>query len=107
MQERFIRWTMGIDGRHRDDKRRDRKKEGKIGERAWRFEKRLEAGREEEIARKCWEEMKEIWNSGKIIGTWQQEKEGFMRKRGIKGQQIELEYEEIEERDKIRQMEEK
>lgn len=30
-----------------------------------------------------------------------------MRKRGIKGQQIELEYEEIEERDKIRQMEER
>lgn len=29
MQERFIRWTMGIDGRHRDDKRRDREKEAK------------------------------------------------------------------------------
>lgn len=47
-----------------------KKLKGKTGERAWRFEKRLEAGREEEIARKCWEEMKEIWNSGKIIGTW-------------------------------------
>lgn len=30
-----------------------------------------------------------------------------MRKRGIKRQQIKLEYEEIEERDKIRQMEER
>lgn len=47
-----------------------KKLKGKTGKRAWRFEKRLEAGREEEIARKCWEEMKEIWNRGKIIGTW-------------------------------------
>lgn len=47
-----------------------KKLKGKTGKRAWRFEKRLEAGREEEIARKYWEEMKEIWNRGKIIGTW-------------------------------------
>ncbi|KMQ81603.1 hypothetical protein RF55_25805, partial [Lasius niger] len=41
---------------------------------AWNFERRLEAGKGSEIARKCWEEMKERWRREKIVGRWEQEK---------------------------------
>jgi len=32
---------------------------GRVGRRAWGFEKRLEQGKNNELARRCWEEIKE------------------------------------------------
>lgn len=35
------------------------------------------------VARKCWEEMKERWRRGEVLGSWEQERWEFLRERGV------------------------
>lgn len=52
--------------------------------RAWRFEERLERGEGSEIARRCWEEIKERTVGTKELSKWEQERIEFYKKREIK-----------------------
>lgn len=38
----------------------------KAGRRAWNFEERLRQGKESDITRRCWEELKETGRMGKV-----------------------------------------
>jgi len=63
MQERYIRWILGVNWRTpgymvREETQRDLLRL-RAGIRAWRFEDRLERGEGNKLARSCLEEIKE------------------------------------------------
>lgn len=41
---------------------------------AWGYEKRLEEGRESEVAKICWEELREKGRKGKVTSSWEEER---------------------------------
>lgn len=62
LEERYLRWLLGVDRRTprylvREELQRERLGE-RAGRRAWGFEKRLEKGKGNELARMCWEEIR-------------------------------------------------
>jgi hypothetical protein len=119
LEERYLRWVLGVDGRTpgymvREELQRE-KLRGRAGRRAWSFEKRLEEGKGSELARECLEEMKGRWRKGKVREGWEEERQGFFRDRGMEVEEIERDrermgeigMEECEERDKARQRKER
>lgn len=80
----------------------------RAGKMAWRLERKLEEGKGGEVVRKCWEELKERWRKGKILGNWEHERREFLRVREVKEREEEIVmYEKLEERDKSKQIEER
>lgn len=69
LEERYLRWVMrvaGVTPRYLIKEKLQREKiRSRAGRRAWEYEKRLEKGRREELARLCWEELKEKGRRGK------------------------------------------
>jgi len=61
----------------------------KAGRRAWGYEKELEQGRGNELARKCWEEIKERGREGRKSSEWGRERERFFGERGISLKEVE------------------
>ncbi|KMQ81435.1 hypothetical protein RF55_26332, partial [Lasius niger] len=64
VEEKFLRWILGVDWRTpgymiREEMQRN-KLRGRAARRAWNFEKRLEEGKGGELARKCLEEGEEL-----------------------------------------------
>jgi len=56
------------------------------------------------LARKCWEEMRDRWRKGKVIGRWEQERKEFYRERGVEeGEEERIGYEELERRERQKQ----
>lgn len=53
------------------------KLKGRVGLRAWGYEKRLEEGKGGELARICWEEMRKRARKGKALGGWEEERKEF------------------------------
>lgn len=87
LEERYLRWVLGVDRRTpgylvREELQREKIKE-RAGRRAWGFKKRLEEGKGGELARRCWEEIKERRRKGKTNSDWEKEREGFFEKRGV------------------------
>ncbi|KMQ86810.1 hypothetical protein RF55_14109 [Lasius niger] len=71
----------GADPLIRKELERD-KLRGRAARRAWNFEKRLEEGKGEEIARECLEEIKKRLEKNKK-SEWEEEREKFYRERGL------------------------
>jgi len=93
LEERYLRWMLGVDRRTpgylvREELQREKLK-GRAGRRAWGYEKRLEQGRGNELARKCWEEIKERGREGKKISDWERERERFFGERGMSLEEVE------------------
>lgn len=63
LEEKYLRWTLGVEGRIpwylvRGELQRD-KLRVRAARRAWKFEDRLREGKGNDIARRCWEEIRE------------------------------------------------
>lgn len=74
LEERYLRWVLGVDRGTpgylvREELQRE-KLRGRTGRRAWRFEKRLEEGKGNVLARRCWEKMREELWTGKGESEW-------------------------------------
>ncbi|XP_071568694.1 uncharacterized protein [Temnothorax nylanderi] len=87
LEERYIRWVLGVDGKTpwylvREELQRE-KLRGRAGISAWRFEKKLEEGKGSELARLCWEELKGREKEGRAGSSWEREREGFLEERGV------------------------
>lgn len=85
LQERYIRWVLGVDGRTpgymmREESKRE-KMRTKMGSRAVRYEERLEKGGEGKWARKCWEEVKNKRKEGESV--WEEQRNNFYKVRGV------------------------
>jgi len=77
---------------------------GRAGRRTWSYEEKLKEGKGGMLARKCWEEMRDRWKKGKVIGRWEQEKKEFYRERRVEeGEEERIGYEELERRDRQKQ----
>lgn len=109
---------MGVEGRTprylvREELQRD-KLWGRAGRRAMAFEQKLNEGKGSELARRCWEEMKERYRKGKTKSRWEEERKDFFGSRKMRLEEIERRreeeetwIEEIENREKDRQRRER
>lgn len=78
MQERFLKWLLGVDSGTagylvREEMQRE-KLRGRAVERTWNFEKKLAEGKSSEIARRCWREMRERERKGLRLSKWEEER---------------------------------
>jgi len=78
--------------------------------RAWSYEKKLGEGGGGELARLCWEEMRERAKEGKVMGKWEEERRKFYEEKNWDIKEVErmreggeLRGEEVVEREKKRQ----
>ncbi|XP_071572354.1 uncharacterized protein [Temnothorax nylanderi] len=112
IQERYLRWVLGVNWRTpgymvRDELERE-KMRARASKRAWRFERKLGEGRGGEIARKCMEEMKERWKRGRIIGKWEHKRKDYLEGIGVETEEEEeLEEEELEKKEKEKDRQER
>lgn len=56
--------------------------------RAWGYEKKLEEGGGEELARKCWEEIKRSAKEGRVRSRWEDERRSFYEDRGWRSSRV-------------------
>ncbi|XP_070513035.1 golgin subfamily A member 6-like protein 22 [Cardiocondyla obscurior] len=92
LQEKYLRWVLGVSKyvpgyMVREELQRDKLK-GRAGMRAWKYEKRLEEGKGGELAKWCWEEMKERVKEGRSKEKWDKEREEFFEKFGWSGKDV-------------------
>ncbi|XP_068994227.1 trichohyalin-like [Neodiprion pinetum] len=118
VQDRFLRWTLGVDGRTpgylvREELQRE-KLRIRAGRRAWNFERKLERGEGSELARRCWEEIRDKAEAGRQGSRWKRERESFFAERGAESREVvarrersEMEFREIEEREREEQRKER
>ncbi|XP_068993226.1 golgin subfamily A member 6-like protein 24 [Neodiprion pinetum] len=118
VQDRFLRWTLGVDGRTpgylvREELQRE-KLRIRAGRRAWNFERKLERGEGSELARRCWEEIRDKAEAGRQGSRWERERESFFAERGAESREVvvrrergEMEFREIEERGREEQRKER
>nr|XP_012219031.1 PREDICTED: DNA ligase 1-like [Linepithema humile] len=123
LEERYMKWVLGVDGRTpeyviREELKRE-KLRGRAGKRAWDFErrkrdwkKRLEKGKKSALAKRCWGEMMERVGKGKAKSEWEGERRKFFEEKGIESEEAkerrekgDLEYGKIRKKD--REMQEK
>jgi len=85
LQERYIRWILGVEGRTpgymvREEGKRD-KMRTRMGRRAIAYEEKLERGEGTLWARRCWEEIKERGNRRGSV--WEEQRKSFYEERGV------------------------
>ncbi|XP_011881792.1 PREDICTED: golgin subfamily A member 6-like protein 1 [Vollenhovia emeryi] len=90
VQERYIRWTLGVDWRTPGYLVREEGKKEKVrtwaGRRAWRFEERLRKGQGTEIARAC---LKEVEEKERGKGSrWEEGRRRFFEERGYAWEEV-------------------
>lgn len=85
LEERYLRWVMGLNNRTPGYMVRKELQRGKLKKRAWRFEKRLRERKGEKLARKCLEKMKERVAKEREISGWEEERRAFFESRGESG----------------------
>lgn len=98
LEERYLRWMLGVDKWTpaylvREELQRE-KLRIRAGRRVWSFERRLEEGRGSNLARKCWEEVRERAKVGKAGSDWERERKKFFEERGKKVEEVEEKREE-------------
>src|SRR5436190_13640875 len=98
LEERYLRWVLGVDGRTpgymvREELQRE-KLRTRAGKRAWGFEKRMEEGRGGELARECWREMRERAREGKTGSNWERERKEYFEEKGWRTEEVERRREE-------------
>ena len=83
------------------------------GKRAMKFEEKLNQGRGEELAQKCWKEIIDRGRRDGVMTAWEKERKDFYKDKGVHLTEIgaegriELDYDKIEKEDKKRQEEER
>jgi len=87
MQERYLRWILGVDSRTpgylvREELQREKMK-SRAGKRALMFEKRLEEGRGNELGRRCKEEIERNLEKRKELSDWEKGRKKFLEEKGI------------------------
>jgi len=109
---------MGVEGRTpgymvREELQRG-KLRGRAGRRAWELEERMAEGRGSILAQRCWQEMRDRMLRGRELSEWEKEREQFFRERGVEwreweGKRVreEARFQELEEKDKELQKEER
>lgn len=85
IEERYLRWMLGVDRKTpsymiREELQREKLK-GRAGRRAWNFEERLKEARGDELARRCWEEIRERGKERRNPNGKRKERD-FLRKEG-------------------------
>jgi len=88
LQNGYIRWLLGVDWRTpgymvREEVQRDLLR-GRAGQRAWRFEERLERGEGSEIARLCLKEIRDREGSGEGLSEWEIDRIRYYEERGVR-----------------------
>lgn len=118
LQERYLRWLLGVSRMTpgymvREELQRE-KLRTRAGRRAWRMEERLAEGRGSELARRCWEEVREKAGRGGKLSEWERERQSFFEERGEEVGEMEKGREEgwfdvgkLEEKDRNGQREER
>lgn len=76
--------------------RGEEQREGGRERRAIAFEQKLNEGKESELARRCWKEMKERYREGKTKSRWEKEMKDFFKSKGMRLEEIERKREEEE-----------
>lgn len=70
LEEKYMKWILGVEGGNTVVYMREEFQREKIrvraGRRAWGFEKRLGEGKGSELARRCWEEIRERTGKDKM-----------------------------------------
>lgn len=94
LEEKYLRWTLGVEGRTpwylvREELQRN-KLRVRAARRAWEFQDRLREGKGSDIARRCWEEMKERTGRGKALSGWEREREEFFERRRLSLVDVEM-----------------
>lgn len=87
MQERYLKWTLGVEWQTPGYMVREETKRDKImiraGKRAWNYEEKLASGKGSEIARECLEEIKERQRDGRgRRSRWEEEREEMKEREG-------------------------
>jgi len=118
MHERSMRWILRVEKRTlgylvREEMQRQMMR-SRAGRRAWGMEKKLEEEKGSRIAQACLREIRDKALRGKELSEWERERSQFFKDRGIeirewerKRERGEIEFEEIDIRDKERQREER
>lgn len=93
LEERYIRWVLGVDGRTPGylvrEKMQRQKLKGRAGIRALGYEERLREGKGNELARMCWEEVIKRANKKEAGSGWEKERRKFLEDKKIKNEEIE------------------
>lgn len=83
IQERFLKWILGLEGRTPGYLVREEMRREKLRERAGRFEERLLRGEGSELARLCLEELRDnVWRD-RVGSRWEKERVQFLEERGM------------------------
>ncbi|XP_024868799.1 calcium-binding and coiled-coil domain-containing protein 2-like [Temnothorax curvispinosus] len=87
LEERYLRWVLGVDRRTpgylvREELQRE-KLRGRAGRRVWKFGRRLEEGGGSELARRCWEEVKEKSRRRGRLSDWEEGRKKYLSDRGL------------------------
>jgi len=90
LEERFLKWILGVDGRKpsymvREELQRD-KLRGRAGRKARTFEKRMEEGGGSELGRECWEEIRK--REGKATDGWEKKRKYLCERGRIGGEGV-------------------
>nr|XP_046472570.1 uncharacterized protein LOC124214348 [Neodiprion pinetum] len=118
IQDRFLRWTLGVHGRTPGYLVREELQREKLGIRAgrtaWNFERTMERGEGSDLARRCWEEIREKVEVRRQGSRWERERESFFAERGAESREVvvrrergEVDFREIEEREREEQRKER
>ena len=118
IQERYLRWILGVDWGTpgymvREELQRE-KLRTRMGRRAWGYEKRLEEGKGGGLAKVCLGEIKERAKKGGELSDWERERREYFEGKGMKLREIEerrekgeFRWEEIEDWEKKKQRDER
>jgi len=93
IQDRFLKWVLGV-GRCtpgymvREEMQRE-KLRGRAGMRAWSYEKKLGEGGGGELAKLCWEKMRDRAKEGRVRGKWEEERRDFFEEKNWDIKEIE------------------
>lgn len=89
----YMKWVLGLERRTSGYMVREDIKRGKLreraGRRAWGFEERLREGKDSELTRLCWREMREGAMEGKTESEWEEERRRFFEDRGWEIKEVE------------------
>lgn len=93
IQDRFLKWVTGVERSTpgymvREELQRD-KLMGRAGMRAWGYERKLDEGKGGELARWCWEELRERAKRGLVVGEWEKERGEYYEGKGWSVKEVE------------------
>lgn len=88
MQEKFLRWMLGVEGRTlgymiRKELQREILK-SRAGKRAWGYEEKLMKGKGSMLAQRCLREVRQRVSKDGGMSGWERQRKQFFEERGMK-----------------------